>query len=184
MIALIMDIETEQDRVSFQKMYESTLRLFVGVANKLLHNTDDAEDIVYEVYEKLAANYGIYKKKPLDQMKRLGVTMVKNRCINLLRRRKIMEVPVDEETIPEEYLADKETDILGDILEKESFEELKEALRALDDEERMILTYRYDGRMKVAEIAEELGVTPKNIEYRLGKIRKKLREVLEDKLWR
>ena len=181
MIALIMDIESDQDRVSFQIMYESTLRLFVGVANKMIQNTDDAEDIVYEVYEKIAANYGVYKKKPLDQMKRLGVTMVKNRCFDFLRRRKIMEIPVDETTIPEEYLADKETGILHDILEKESFEELKEAVRALDDEERMILTYRYDGRMKVAEIAEELGVTQKNIEYRLGMIRKKLRDMLEDK---
>ena len=178
MIALILSIDSEEDRVSFQQMYLDTVRLFVNVARSILGNIDDAEDVAYEVYEKLAKDYTKYRKLPLVQMKRLGVTMVKNQCINRLRRSKYMEIPVDDHDISDEVYVDPDADVLEDIIKMENIEELKASIRKLKEEDQIILHLRYAAELSYKEIAARIYRTDEYVKNRLYRIRIKLKEMM------
>ena len=59
---------------------------------------------------------------------------------------------------------------------------LEEVLDQLPPDERALLTAKYDGRQTVADLASELGSTPKAVESRLARIRARLRTELLKRL--
>ena len=179
MLFLMMSFENEQDYVSFQKLYKSTVRLFTGVAFNILHNHEDAEDIAYDTYCMFAENYDIYRKKTLSQMKRLGTVVVKNKCLNLIKRRNIMEMPIDYDNVPEELLVDEKTDILKDYLKIERINELKSAILELSDYEKLLIELRYDIGLKCSTIGKQLGLSERKVLNDLGYIKKKLKKKLD-----
>ena len=177
MILLLLSIEDQNDKRTFQEMYEKTVHLFVRVAYNILHNIDDAEDIAYDTFAYFASEYSKYKRKPLDQIERIGITIVRNKCYNLLKHRKISAIPVDFNESFEKALSIEE-DLLDICLKKENIENLKAAIKELSDTDRLILELRYDAMMKYSAIAKELGLSTKSVENRLYYIKNKLRTKL------
>ncbi len=179
MVALLMSINDEQERLLFLEMYEATVRQFVGAANRILRNLDEAEDIAYETYRVFAEDYSKYKDKSIDQMKRIGLTIVRNKSINFAKHRNSFDIPTDFEKIPGKMLVDEE-DILEKILEFEEIGELKNAIKKLNDEEKLILELRYDAKLKYSDIGKAIGINEKSVENKLYYIKSKLKRFLEN----
>ncbi|MCH5251602.1 MAG: sigma-70 family RNA polymerase sigma factor [Lachnospiraceae bacterium] len=175
MIELLLLIETPEDKIKFEKLYKNIHRRLLYVALKFLHNQQDAEDIVHDVFAKIAKDYPKYRGKPEKEMLSLGFVMVRNASINLIRaRERHKETPIE---IKDDLLG-TEADPLEDVLKEENVEVLNQALTDLNEEDKNILVLRYYHSMSYKEIGKLLGLKVKTIDMRLYRIKKRLREVI------
>jgi RNA polymerase sigma-70 factor (ECF subfamily) len=167
-------------KAAFCKIYESYNSLIYHLAIQYMHDQEDARDIVQETFIKLWET-----RKTLSDHKNLGnylYTIAKNLCINVLSKRKNSYKYLDS-------LKQKETEFnlkaLHNIDPSKLFQDEIQVLvrQALDEstpEARKIFTYsRFSGKTN-KEIAEELDISIKTVEYHMAKILRILRVKLKD----
>lgn len=175
MLELLLLLETREDQASFQKLYEGIYRRLIYVAKGILHNLLDAEDIVHDVFTKVAKDYQKYRGKTEKEMLSLCIVMTRNSCINMIHKReRHKETPIE---IKDELLGG-ENDPLEGIVKQENIATLERAILRLDIEDKNILTLRYYHGMSYKDIGKVLGMRTKTVDMRLYRIKKKLREVI------
>lgn len=174
-----MKFHKNKERTSFEELYNSTYKLLLHMANRLLHNQHDAEEIVQDVYYKIAVEFDRYSEKPLKELRKIACTITKNNCINLLKKKENHN----------EYLCEINDELLGepDYVQDEFFrqyekEYIKDALSKLKDSDVEILILKYYDELSYSEIAKSLSTTEKNVEVKLRRARLRLKEVLKNEL--
>ncbi len=174
---LFMLIETDEDRRTFARLYEEIYRQLIHVARRILSDPARAEDAVHEVFLVWAKDYNKYRNKTKTDMLRLGITMTKHNCFNILSAEKRHgEVALENE----EIIADTKADLLDGVIASDELSRLMDAIKSLPEEDRTMLAFRYDSDLSYREISRITGLKEKNVEMRLYRIRKKLKEVLSD----
>lgn len=175
MLEFFLLLETRKDRISFQELYENTYRRLIFVAEGIIRNRLDAEDVVHDVYTRVARDYPKYRNKSEDDMLSLCIVMTRNSCINIIREReRHRETPI---AVREDLLG-VGNDPLDGILEKENIAMLERALMQLETEDKDILVLRYFHDMSYKDIGDILGMRTKTVDMRLYRIKKKLREAM------
>lgn len=109
--------------------------------------------------------------------KKFLATIVKSKAIDIIRKKK----GVVAEEYNEAVLTETQVDILHEYIEKESHESLIKAISSLDDIYRNVFEYKYIHELSDREIADILGVTPKLVNVRIFRARKKLQQILQKK---
>ena len=71
-------------------------------------------------------------------------------------------------------------DVLDQYLVKESYERILHAIQKLDEIYRVVFEYKYLHELSDREIADLLGVTPKVVNVRIFRARKKLQNLLRE----
>ena len=142
-----------------------------ALASHMLGNADDAADAVQDAFATVLGKPLAYdnSKGPL---KPWFMRLVRNRCLDLLRRRRPGDTPVDSlvdgHATPEQALEIEDRD-----------REIKRALAAISNEQRQIVILRDHLDLSYAEIADVLDVAPGTVMSRLHRARLALREVLK-----
>lgn len=166
-----------QREITFEEFYNETHKLLLYMANRLLHNQHDAEEIVQDVYCKVAGDFEKYYMLSHEELRKIACTITKNNCINLLKKKEIHNEFLCE--INDELLGD--TDCVQDEIFKQYQKEyIKEALGRLKKSDVDILILKYYDELSYADIAKSLSTTEKNVEVKLRRARHRLKEVLED----
>lgn len=150
------DAATRVRAGDFKRLTDRELDRSYGLACLILGDRDDAEDAVHDALESAWLRWD-----SLRDTERLGAwfrRIVTNACCDLARRRRITPITMSE--LPEQAAADHATG----VLEREF---LREALRALDVDHRMVLVLRYYEDLAVDEIARRLGERPGTVKSRL-----------------
>lgn len=176
MLMLLMLLETQQDKIEFQQIYEHTYQKLIYVGKGILHNQLDAEELVHDAFVKIATDFPKYRGKSLDDMMGILFVIVKHNCINRIHERerhKETLIQVDENLLGED------DDPLEEILTSETASLLEKAMRELPETDRNIFTLRYYYDMSYKEIAHTLGMKAKTVDMRLFRAKKKLREWIE-----
>ncbi|MEE3467502.1 MAG: RNA polymerase sigma factor [Eubacterium sp.] len=174
---LLMLIETDEERRTFARLYEELYRPLIYVARRILSDPARAEDAVHEIFLVWAGDYPKYKHKTKTDMLRLGITMTKNKCFNILSAQKRHhEVTLEDE----DTIADTRGDLLEGVIAGDELSRLMEAIKTLPEKDQTMLAFRYDQDLSYREIGRITGLTEKNVEMRLYRIRKKLKEVLSE----
>jgi RNA polymerase sigma-70 factor (ECF subfamily) len=144
-----------------------------ALATQILGNADDAQDAVHDAFATALGNPAAYDagKGPL---KPWFLRVVRNRCIDLLRRRRTRSArDVDElespAKTPEEAVA----------ASQESSRVVR-ALATLPAERREIIVLRDYLDLSYAEIAGVLDIAPGTVMSRLHRARLALKEALQD----
>ena len=144
-----------------------------ALAIQILGNADDAQDAVHDAFETVLGRPGAYDphKGPL---KPWFLRVVRNRCIDMLRRRRgSSSVPVEEiespAKTPEEALE-----------ASQASSRLERALATLPASRREIVVLRDYLDLSYAEIAKVLGIAPGTVMSRLHRARLALKEALDD----
>lgn len=141
-----------------------------ALATQILGNAADAQDAVHDSFVKVFNHPGSYNPDygPLTPW---FLRLVRNHCIDLLRRRKAgdsgIEVLVDPSPGPEQSMENAQRD-----------DELRRALGKLPDMQRQIIVLRDYMDLGYAEIAEVLEVAPGTVMSRLHRARMALKEEL------
>jgi len=140
------------------------------LAIQILGNADDAADAVHDAFTRVLTKPGAYQpsKGPL---KPWFLHVVRNCCIDMIRRRRPGTADVDELTDsgtgPEQAL---------EISQRDGA--LRQALARLPEEQREILVLRDYVDLSYAEIAKVLGIANGTVMSRLHRARLALKEEL------
>jgi RNA polymerase sigma-70 factor (ECF subfamily) len=141
-----------------------------ALAIQILGNVDDAADAVHDAFETALSRPDAYDaaKGPL---KPWFLRVVRNRCIDMLRRRRGDAVPVDSlidaRATPDEAL----------ITAQRAFA-IKRALATIPSDQREIVVLRDYLDLSYAEIADVLRIAPGTVMSRLHRARLALKEAL------
>lgn len=142
-----------------------------ALAIQILGNPDDASDAVQDSFATVLGKPGAYDvdKGPL---KPWFLRVVRNRCLDLLRRRRASAESFD-------FLEDKNAtpEQAAEIDERDR--ELRRALVSISNEQRQIVILRDYLDLSYAEIADVIEVAPGTVMSRLHRARLALREVLK-----
>lgn len=82
------------------------------------------------------------------------------------------------EDAAEEFLLEAPTDILNELIEKESIGRIKDAVRKLDETYRLVFEFKLVHQLSDKDIGNILGISAKTANVRYFRARKKLQEML------
>lgn len=167
---------------SFEHLYKLYYSKAVFFANQYLRDEETSREIVQDAFMALWE-----KRETLNEelsIQALILTIVKNRCLNLLRKRIAERKYADRLTAREDMINYR---ALGDdsasSLHLMELEQLtKETLTEMPEKMREVFRMNRDEELTYAEIAQKLDVSVKTIEYRMSKALLLFREKLKDYL--
>jgi RNA polymerase sigma-70 factor (ECF subfamily) len=153
----------------FRKIWLPLADRFYRVAYHLLESRDDAEDAVQELYQKIFSIQGklVYVRDPAAY----GITLLKNICIDKIRRRESRRAEQLEEFIvadasgPEKQMAEK--DALARVMKE---------MGRLPERQAKVLKMRALDGLEYDEIARRTGLSQVNIRVLISMARKTLKK--------
>ena len=170
------------DKNSFRNIFREFYQPLCHLSQHYLEDEDEAKGVVQDAFVKL---WEIRNElNPDSNLRNFLFTLVKNSCLNLLNRRKILLKHHEKIRWMEMHYQYESLVRLGDdYLE---FNELKEkidqAIRNLPEHCRIVFEMSRFEDLKNREIADKLGVSQKTVEAHLTKALKILRNDLKDYL--
>jgi len=162
------------DPVAFQSLYSLYSKAMYNVSYRITGREEDAEDVLQESFVSVFKNLRQYKGDSTfgAWLKRIVV----NRSINVIRMRKM-------ELLPEDETFDIKEDEPDEIYRAElTVERVREAIMALPDGYRSVLSlYLLEG-YDHQEIAAILGISESTSKSQLNRAKAKLRQQLIKKI--
>ena len=157
------------DRKSYQAIFEEFYNALSNYSNTIVHNHTDAEDVVQDVFIQL------WNKRDSLQIetkiKYYLFTAVRNRSIEVLRKRKMHHKYVEEEKNVKESF-----EILGDDAEDMVLKErLHRSIRQLPPKCQEIFVMNKLNGLTYNEIAESLNLSSKTVENQIARAFKLIR---------
>lgn len=144
-------------------------KLFRFAAN-FLRNEDDARDVVQDIFLKL------WQKKDgldkIDNIEAFAMRMTRNRCLDVIRARKV--APINGEV--EKYMKETATDVHLGVELSESASIIQNLIEKLPDVQRTVMLLRDIEQYSYDEIAEVTDLQINAIRVNLSRARKKVRE--------
>jgi len=159
-----------------------------AVANSLLHNHADAEEITQDTFIRAHRNLPRFRgdSSLATWLHRIAVNLARNRYWYFFRRRRhstlSLDCPIGEDG--DAKLADLFSSNSPDPAHESSREEFSELITAsmekLDPHHREILTLRNLQNLSYEEIAQQLGINPGTVKSRIARARERLRARLAE----
>jgi RNA polymerase sigma factor (sigma-70 family) len=164
-------LEAGMTRTDFNDLVRQNSRRLYGYAYRILRNQYEAEDAVQEIFIKLW-NLG----KKLDgyiSLESLASTMIKNYCIDQLRKKKHL---IQEENYRQD-LQNKFNESPDELLEiSESGDILNHIINDLPDIYKIVIILREMEGLSYEEIAEKTDQNINTLRVNLSRARKMIRE--------
>ncbi|MEI6433395.1 MAG: sigma-70 family RNA polymerase sigma factor [Bacteroidota bacterium] len=140
-------------------------------AKQILAQTEEAEDVVQEVFIRLWN-----KREKLDEyrsLEALAMVATKNMCLDKIKAKRYPVENIENhryflENMPEETKADHSDLIYG----------INQAMKALPEQQRMIVHLRDIEGYEFEDIAEITGMNENAIRVALSRARKRIRELI------
>tara|TARA_R110002050_G_scaffold187015_2_gene321424 strand:- start:92301 stop:92882 length:582 start_codon:yes stop_codon:yes gene_type:complete len=170
------------EKEDFREIFREYFHPLYHLSRNYLENEDEAKEVVQESFVKL---WQIRNEINADSnLRNFLFTLVKNNCLNILKRRQILLKHHEEIRKIEMHYQFESLSRMGEgFLE---FKELKEkidlAIRNLPEHCRFVFEMSRFEELKNREIAEKLGITQKTVEAHLTKALKILRIELKEYL--
>lgn len=160
-------MQSEYDRAKFEEIYLKYKALMFCVANKILHNEQDAEDAVHMAFMKIAENIEKIDELDCPKTRSYIVTIIENKAIDIYRKKsRHKEVEFLEEVQGLEVTYD------GDNL-------LTRCILSLPARYREVILLRYYHGYSVREIAALLDISLAAASKLDQRAKKKLKELCE-----
>ncbi len=152
----------------FFRQYYASLCFF---ANSIIHDEDEAKDLVQECYIKLWNSHTINERA--DTIKSFLYIAVKNKCLDFLRKKKVVN-KAELQLIKSDI--DLDFEYFDEVAFAEMIREISEHIEELPSTMKKIFKLYYMEGKKVKEIATELNSTPDAIRQQKARALKKLKK--------
>jgi len=163
------------DRAAFSIIFSAYYKDLVAFAMSYTHSQQTSEEIAQDTFVKLWEDH---ETAQIDQsLKSYLLTTVRNKCINLYKHSKVMQMHADDVRDRSPFF---ECDTDNYLLFSELQDQLDTALKKLPDEISGPFRMNRNQGLKYHEIADILGVSVRTIEVRIGKALHLLRIYLKD----
>ena len=147
MMIYLQMIDTPEGRSKFEQLYLDYRGLMFHVANKILHNEQDAEDMVHQAFLKVAEHIEKIGEPKCPKTQSYIVTIVENQAIDLYRRRQKRQVVALNDELP------------GVAAVYEGENALAACVLMLPARYREVILLRYFQGYSVKEVAAILGLS-------------------------
>ena len=154
----------------FQTEYICLADTFYRVAWYILEDAAEAEDAVQELFLKLWDRRDVLDG--IRSPKGYGITLLRNLCLDRIRRSRKMETPA---ALPEPELPGGQDESID---EKERLAKVLAAIKSLPDRQREVLTLRTLDGLSYEEISERTGINYLTLRVLLSQARNKLKKAL------
>ena len=163
----------------FKQLFETCYPRLLRFAGEYTGNTDDAEDILQNVFLKLWEKWPSLPKD--TDMNAYLLTMVKNHCLDYLKHQQVVNRYASNLKAEMEFNCYAISKFDTEQTDIETLERLVEkAINELPGQCRKVFELsRYDG-FKYKEIADRLGISVKTVETHITNALKILRVTLKD----
>lgn len=165
------------DEKAFEHLFKAQYPILCGFARKYLDDTDQAEEIVQEMFFSFWQ-----KKEKLEINTSLEAYLfrsVRNSCLNYLKHLKIRE---QYKLANNQEIRRKEQEVHDNVVALELQERIEHVINQLPPERKKIFKMSRYEELKYKEIAEKLKISVKTVEAQMGKALKFLRLQLADYL--
>ena len=167
MMIYLQMIDTPGDRSKFEFLYMEYRGLMFHVANKILHNEQDAEDTVHQAFLKVAENIEKIGDPKCPKTQGYIVTIAENKAIDLYRRRQKRQVVELSDDLP------------GVTAIYEGENTLAACILKLPARYREVILLRYYQGYSVKEVAAILGLSLSAASKLNQRAKNRLRELYE-----
>ena len=167
------------DIAAFETLYKKYYIFLCLIAEHIVRNPSDAEEIVTDVFVKI---WNIREKINItSSIKAYLVKAVHNTSINFLERNKISNKLTDSLNNSDYKILAWDSDYpLGQLYEKEIMNILEHGISALPDACQQIFILSRNENMKYIEIADKLGISINTVKTQMKIALSHLRETLKD----
>ena len=173
MINLYLSVlETDEDRCQFEDIYRQYKNRMYKFAISILHNNEDAEDVVQQSFLTIANNFDKIKSFSCHEMNSYIVIIVRNTSINLYNKNKRNSERSTE-------LNQEQTAVEVDFFNNIDYEHLVQIISGLPLIYKEILLLRYVEEFTVKQISAMLGISIDNVRKRTERAKKLLKAELE-----
>lgn len=158
-------------------LYEDHKYALLIYAKKIMGNQHMAEDAVHDAFISIIQGKEKYLKLDRMDFRRSAVIIVRNKCIDILRKQKPFANKSIEEL--EIFLESGEMPIDDQVIFESEYELICKYMNSIDEISKQVLIMKYIQNMSYEEIGEVLGMTPKHVDTRIMRAKEKVRRLME-----
>ncbi len=181
---LYMATLTEDERAIAERIFEQYHKLIFEIANKILYDKQDAEDIINIVMINIMKNIERFSGVGQNEIEAQIVIYSRNAAINLYNKNKRRSQTFksftyvnDEGELEEIDMPDESVCIDDTVLSDETTEIVNQYLEQLPEDYQQIIKLVYGMGYTNIEAAQALGTTPNAIGLKLFRAKKRLLEI-------
>ncbi len=169
-------LDTDQERKKMTDLYEEHKYVLLRYAIKITGSQSMAEDAVHNTFISIIEKKEKYLDLSCRDFRRSAVIIVRNKCIDILRKQKpFSNKPIEELEI---FLESDEVSIDNQIILLTEYELIRKHMGSIDEISRQVLIMKYIQSMSYKEIGEELGMTAKHVDTRIMRAKEKVRKLI------
>ncbi len=180
MLVFLALLDTSEERDKFTRLYDKYRYFMWYIAKGVLKDDYLAEDAVHEAFLTVVNHLGNICESEEGRTKSFLASIVRCRAIDILRKKNKAEIiPIED---VEDYLSDNEA-LLEEYISEENYQKLLKCVTMLDEKYRLVFELKYLHELTDSEAGKILGISPKTVNVRMFRARKKLQEMLEKEVW-
>ena len=176
--ALWIEAARQGDREAFSCLVEAFQGPVYNLTYRMLGNAQEAEDAAQEAFVRAYRKMDSYD--PSYKFSTWMLSIASHYCIDLLRRRRLKWVSLEDERLPPAQLTSHQPGPEKQAMQSEREAAIAALLDTLAADYRATVVLRYWYDMSYEEIAETTGSTVSAIKSRLFRARRMLAEQLQE----
>lgn len=166
----IADGDTAAVKVFFE-MYYSRLSFFAG---SLIHHPQEAQDFAQEALVSFWQKRADFRGASLQQAEAFLFTVIRNKCYNLIKHRKMRMGKETELLSGAAFEAEAE----ARFIQEDVFNRVYKEIQQLPVAQAQLLKMIFVEELGTDEIAEKLGITPNNVRNQKARALEKIRALI------
>ena len=174
----LSSLENDDERKRMTELYHQNKEVFLKVALKILRKKDRAEDALQNAFISIIKHKDEAFGMDSDKFLGWGITIVKNKCFDLIDSESKLETVEDLE-LHLEY--PDSISVESQVIQRSQYEDIKKYLDELDLKSQLVMEMRYIHDMSYNEIAKETGFALKTIDSLLYRAKEKIRKRMMEK---
>lgn len=150
-------IDDRDDQIKFEEIYNAYRKQMFLVANSILHNESDAEDVVHDVFVNIATKKMtfIHQIDNPEDLRNYLLKSAKNTALNETKEKDRNNVSLD--TVSEYDIDEISDDLFIEIIcNKSEYDKVVQAMLSMDEPYRDILYYHFVLELSVPDAAKHL----------------------------
>lgn len=165
----------KEDGISFEYIYEQYRHGMFSIAYAILHDVHAAEDVTSECLFKINETLDRIRYLPERELQDYIATVVKNKSIDLYRKRKKHpEYSIDEQWNVEDHSQSEDS-----MISHVGYQQLVDAIGRLPETHRNILKLRFLYQLSFNELSSLLDISQSAVQQRIQRAKHQLEKLLE-----
>jgi RNA polymerase sigma-70 factor (ECF subfamily) len=158
----------------FRKLYNSAFPILYKVAYRIANSSEAAEDLCQDAFFRLHEKNMVFPRP--EEATYWLIRVVKNAALNYAKRKQ-RERRAYQRAFKEESRQTETGE--GQLVKKETKEEILEALDKLPENLHMVLIFKEYAELNYKEIGRVLGISEGNVKVRVFRARERLAALLK-----